>query len=72
MREGVVQTLLTLALDGVELLASLLTCFTPKERVLDSHWIEGWMGPRASLNAVTRRKIPASVRNQTPIVQPIA
>jgi hypothetical protein len=24
-----------------------------------THWIRGWMGPRASLNSVVKRKIPS-------------
>jgi hypothetical protein len=40
-----------------------------------THWIAGWMGPRAVLNAVVKRKIPSSHREsnrRTPIVHPVA
>jgi hypothetical protein len=30
---------------------------TPQGRVPGNHWIGGWMGPRAGLDAVLRRKI---------------
>jgi sulfatase maturation enzyme AslB (radical SAM superfamily) len=39
-----------------------------------SHWIGGWVGPRAVLDAVMKRKIPSPRREsnpRTPIVQPI-
>jgi hypothetical protein len=32
--------------------------FPPRERVLGSNWIGGWVGPRAVLDAVVKRKIP--------------
>jgi hypothetical protein len=31
--------------------------FTPGERASGTHWIGGWMGPRAGLDEVERRKI---------------
>jgi hypothetical protein len=45
---------LTSALDGGEWLASHLSRFTPKERAPGTHWIGGWMGPRAVLDAVVK------------------
>jgi hypothetical protein len=33
--------------------------FTPRERAPSTHWIGGWVGPRAGLDAVVRRKIPS-------------
>jgi hypothetical protein len=33
--------------------------FTPKKRGTGTHWIGGWLGPRAGLDAVVRRKIPS-------------
>jgi hypothetical protein len=66
---------LTSALDGGEWSASHHCRFTPRETAPDSHWIEGWMGSRAVLDAVVKRKFP-SLRWEsnpgTPIVQPIA
>jgi hypothetical protein len=54
--------------------------FTPQPLYLqegapDTHWIGDWMGPRAVLDAVRKRKIPSSRRDSnpnTPIVQPVA
>jgi hypothetical protein len=40
-----------------------------------THWIGGWVGPRAVLDAVVKRKIPSPCREsnpRTPIVQPEA
>jgi len=33
--------------------------FTPRERFPGTHWIGGWVGPRAILDAVLKRKIPS-------------
>jgi hypothetical protein len=30
-------------------------CFTPRERVPITHWIGGWVGPRAGLDNMERR-----------------
>jgi hypothetical protein len=49
--------------------------FTPKERAPSTHWIVSWVGPRAVLEAVVKRKTPSHRREsnpRTPIVQPIA
>jgi hypothetical protein len=43
---------LTSALDGGEWLASRPRRFTPRERAPGTHWIGGWVGPRAVLDAV--------------------
>jgi hypothetical protein len=45
-------------------------CFTP-----GTHWIGGWVDPRAVLDAVVKRKVPSSCREsnpRTPIVQSVA
>jgi hypothetical protein len=66
--------ILTLALDGGEWLASRPGCFNSRERAPGTHWIGGWMGPRAVLAAVVKRKIPSPRRESdpsTPIVQPV-
>jgi hypothetical protein len=66
---------LTSALDGGECLASRPGCFTPRERAPGTHWIGGWVSPRAVLDAVVRRKIPNPRRESnpiTPVVQPVA
>jgi hypothetical protein len=49
--------------------------FTPMETAPDTHWIGGWVGPRAVLDAMVKRKIPSPRREsnpRTPIVQPVA
>jgi hypothetical protein len=37
-----------------------------------THWIEGWMGPRASLDSVEYRNIFTPSRNRTLAVQPVS
>jgi hypothetical protein len=49
----------TSALDGGEWSASLPGRFTPKEISPGTHWTGGWVGPRAVLDAVVKRKIPS-------------
>jgi hypothetical protein len=66
---------LTSALDGGEWSASRPGRFTPRERAPGTHWIGGWVGPKAVLEAVVKRKIPSPRREsnpRTPIVQPVA
>jgi hypothetical protein len=43
---------LTSALNGGEWSASRPGRFTPRERAPGTHWIGGWVGPRAVLDAV--------------------
>jgi hypothetical protein len=47
---------LTSALVGGEWLASHLGRFTPGERAPSTHWIGGWVDPRAGLDDVERTK----------------
>jgi hypothetical protein len=66
---------LTSALDGGEWLASRPGRFTPRERTPGTHWTGGWVGPRAVLDAVVKRKISSPRRESNPrtrIVQPVA
>jgi hypothetical protein len=66
---------LTSALDGGEWSASCPGHFTPRETAPGIHWIGGWVGPRAILDAVVKRKIPSPHREsnpRTPNVQPVA
>jgi hypothetical protein len=47
----------------------------PPGRALGTHWIGGWVDPRAVLEEVVKRKIPSPRResnSKTPIVQPVA
>jgi len=43
------------ALDGVEWSASRPGCNTPEESARGTHWIRGWVEPRAGLGAVAKR-----------------
>jgi hypothetical protein len=55
--------------------ASRLGRFTPRERAPGTHSIGGWVGPRAVLDTVVKKKIPSPRREsnpRTPIVQPVA
>jgi hypothetical protein len=54
---------LTSALDGGEWSASLPGHFTPGERDPYTHWIGGWVGPRASLDDVEKILDPTETRN---------
>jgi hypothetical protein len=64
---------LTSALDGGEWLASFPGRFTPKERAPGAHWIGGWVGSRALLDAVMKRRIRSPCRDSNPpIIQPLA
>jgi hypothetical protein len=48
--------------------------FTPRERAPSTHWIGAWVGPRASMDAVERWKIPSphwELNPWIPIIQPI-
>jgi hypothetical protein len=66
---------LTAELDGCEWSASRLGRFIPREGNPGTHRIGGWLGPRAFLDTVVKRKIPNSRREsnpRTPIVQPVA
>jgi hypothetical protein len=47
----------------------------PRERSPGTHWIGGWVGPSAFLDAMVRRKTSSPCREsspRTPIVQPVA
>jgi hypothetical protein len=61
---------LTSALDGGEWLALFPGRFTSKI-TRSNHWIGGWVGNRASLDTVAKRKTPitAPAGNWTPVVQ---
>jgi hypothetical protein len=45
---------LTSALAGGEWLASRLGRFTPWERAPGTHWIGGWVGPRAGVDDIEK------------------
>jgi hypothetical protein len=72
---GIAPFILTSALDGGEWPASLPGRFTHREGASGTHWIGGWVSPRAVTDAVVKRKIPSPCREsnpRTPIVQPVA
>jgi hypothetical protein len=50
---------LTSAVDGGEWSALLFGRFSPRGRAPGTHWIGGWVGSRAGLNMVSKRKIPS-------------
>jgi hypothetical protein len=54
------------ALDGNNRSASRTGRFIPRERAPVTHWIGGWVGPRAGLDAVVKRKITSLFRELTP------
>jgi hypothetical protein len=66
---------LTSALERGEWSASRPGRFTSRERTSGTYWTGGWVGPRAVLDVVVKRKIPSPCResnHRTPIVQPVA
>jgi len=50
---------LTSGIDGGEWSASRPGQFTLRERAAITQWIGGWVGLRAGLDAVVKRKIPS-------------
>jgi len=59
-------------LDGDEWSASHSGRFIPVWTVPSTHSVEGWVGPRAGLDAVTKRKISTPVGNGTLVFQPVS
>jgi hypothetical protein len=39
--------------------------FNLRERARDTHWIGGWVGPRAGMDAVVKKKFPAAAGTGT-------
>jgi hypothetical protein len=73
--ESIDPRILNLGTRRGEWSASRPVRFTPRERAPSTHWIGDWVGPRAVLDAVVKRKIPSPRREsnpRTPIVQPVA
>jgi hypothetical protein len=52
---GIAPLLMSPALDGGECSASCLSRSTPEETAPVTHWIDGWLAPRAGLNTVLKR-----------------
>jgi hypothetical protein len=57
---------LTSSLDGGEWSALCPSRFTPKEKAHGTYWIGSWVGTRAVLDAVVKRKIPSPRRESNP------
>jgi hypothetical protein len=53
-------------LDEGEWSASRPGHFSSRERAPDTHWIGGWVGLRAGLDTVVKRKIPSPCRDSNP------
>jgi hypothetical protein len=64
------QSLNSVLLDRGEWSASLSGRYTLRERDPDTYWIGGWVGPRAGLDVVVKKKIPSPCRDT--IFQPVA
>jgi hypothetical protein len=43
----------------------------PGKKPLSTHWLLGWVGPRAGMNAVGRETLLVTAASQTPAVQPV-
>jgi hypothetical protein len=56
---------LTSALDEGERSASRPGRITPREKGPFTHWIGGWVGPRAGLETVVKKKFPTPAGTQT-------
>jgi hypothetical protein len=72
---GIAPLIFSPSLDGGEWSASRPGRFTSRERAPGTHWIGGWVGPRAVLDAVVKRKIPSlcpESNPRTPIFQRVA
>jgi hypothetical protein len=65
LRYSTLPILLTSVRDRSEWSLSPFGPFNTEEEVIDNHWIGGWMGPRTSLDALQKRKIPASAVNRS-------
>jgi hypothetical protein len=59
------------AIDEGEWSASRPGRFNPGERAPGTHWIGGWVSPRAGLDAVQNKNF-APTGTRTPVVQPVA
>jgi hypothetical protein len=66
------QAFLTSALDGDGWSASRSGRFTPRERTSSTHWIGGWVGPRAGLDSAVKKNSQPLPGLEHPIIQPVA
>jgi hypothetical protein len=58
--------ILDLGTSGGEWSDSRPSRLTPRESAPRTHWIGGWVGARAVLDAVVKRKIPSPRRERNP------
>jgi hypothetical protein len=68
------QAFQALALEWGEWSASHPSHFTHKERTYGTNWIGGWVGSRAGLDVVVKRKILSSCQELNPrtlITEPV-
>jgi hypothetical protein len=61
-----IHVFLTSALVGGEWSASRPCRFTPRVKAPSTHWIGGWVGPRAGLDDVEKILDPTGTRTPTP------
>jgi hypothetical protein len=64
--EVLLNAFLTSALDGGEWSASLPGRFISRGRSTGTHWIGGWVGPRAGLDVMLEETFPAPAVTRTP------
>jgi hypothetical protein len=62
---------LTSALDGAEWSDSRPGHFTSDERAPVAHFVRGWVGPRAGVDAFAKRNVYSPAGNRTLVVQPV-
>jgi hypothetical protein len=60
---GIVHEFLTSVVEGGEWSASRPDRFTPRKRAPGIHWIGGWVGTRAGLDAVMKSRSPSHCRH---------
>jgi hypothetical protein len=70
--EGIAPPFLTSAVYGGEWLASLTSRIILGEGAPGTNWIGGWLGRRAGMDALEKKKIFFPCRESTPIVEPLA
>jgi hypothetical protein len=58
------------SLEGGKWSASFSNSITPRKRVIVTHCIGNWVGPRASLDALEKRQYLIPARNQTRFLRP--